>query len=130
MAALFLHQSTPKCYLYHTQSGLIDASSFKSKISCSKSPYLIETLKTTLIFWLLKILDLDSTVQIILLPSNIVLNDCQHQILVTPIILLKLIICYPIFLFVMYVRIPGLNFLRLSCFHYFLKKNFFFQLGI
>lgn len=50
VAAIFLHQSTPKCYLYHTQSSLIDASSFKSKISCSKGPYLIETLKTTLIF--------------------------------------------------------------------------------
>ena len=65
LADLFLHQSTPKswrCYLYHTQSSLIDTSSFKCKISCSKGPYLIETLKTTLIFLLLKILDSDNTV--------------------------------------------------------------------
>lgn len=123
MADIFLHQSPPKswrCYLYHTQSSLIDTSSFKSKISCSKGPYLIETLKIILIFLLLKILHSDNTVQIILLPSNIVLNNRQHQILVTPIKLLKLIICYSVFLFVMYVRIPGLNFLQLSCFHSFL----------
>lgn len=115
-----------RCYLYHTQSSLIDTSSFKSKISCSKGPYLIETLKIILIFLLLKILHSNNTVQIILLPSNIVLNNRQHQILVTPIKLLKLIICYSVF--VCHVRgIPGLNFLQLSCFHSFLLKKFFFS---